>query len=105
MTPVDRRIIMPTVKPLSEFNRNQSAIISELADTQRPMYLTRNGSASIVVMDAEAFDRAMSFRSSVYANEMRVYGSLMKGYADFARGDVVEAGQAEDEIRRAKGWS
>lgn len=96
---------MPAVKPLSEFNRNQSSVIDELAETQQPIYLTRNGSASIVVMDAEAFDRAMSFRSSVYANEMRVYGSLMKGYADYRQGDVVEASRAEAEIKRAKGWA
>lgn len=96
---------MPTVKPLSDFNRNQSAIIDELEQTQKPIYLTRNGTASIVVMDAEAFDRAMSFRASAYANEMRVYDSLMKGYDDVQQGRVVDADQAEEEIRRAKGWS
>lgn len=96
---------MPIVKPLSDFNRNQSSIIDELEQTQRPIYLTRNGTASIVVMDAGAFDRAMSFRASAYANEMRVYDSLMKGYDDVQQGHVVDADQAEEEIRRAKGWS
>ncbi|MEF2656015.1 MAG: type II toxin-antitoxin system Phd/YefM family antitoxin [Eggerthellaceae bacterium] len=95
---------MPTVKPLSEFNRNQSAVISELKETQQPMYLTRNGSASIVVMDAEAFDRAMSFRASMQENEMRIYNSLMKGYADYLEGDVVEASEAEKAIMEEKGW-
>lgn len=96
---------MPIVKPLSDFNRNQSSIIDELEQTQRPIYLTRNGTASIVVMDAEAFDRAMSFRASAYANEMRVYDSLMKGYDDVQQGRIIDADQAEEEIRRAKGWS
>lgn len=96
---------MPTVKSLSEFNRNQSTIIGELEQTQKPLYLTRNGTASIVVMDAEAFDRAMSFRESVYANEMRVYGSLMKGYDDYRQGRITDAQTAEDDIKRLKGWA
>lgn len=96
---------MPAVTSLSDFNRNQSSIIAKLGETQRPLYLTRNGSASIVVMDAEAFDRAMSFRSSVYANEMRVYEGLMRGYADYLDGNTVDAAEAEDEIMRARGWA
>ncbi|WP_442904881.1 type II toxin-antitoxin system Phd/YefM family antitoxin [Gordonibacter sp.] len=43
---------MPAVKSISEFTRNQSALIRELKNTQEPLYVTRNGSSSIVVMDA-----------------------------------------------------
>lgn len=96
---------MPKVKPLSDFNRNQSSMIEELKESQQPIYLTRNGSAAIVVMDAEAFDREISFRSSMYANEMRVYGSLMKGYADYQAGNVVSASDAEAAILAAKNWN
>lgn len=95
---------MPIVKPLSEFNRNQSAVIEELHSSGRPIYLTRNGSASIVVMDAEAFDREMSFKAAAFANEMRVYDALMRGYADVLDGNVVDADHAEEEILASKGW-
>jgi len=95
---------MPAVKSLSDFNRNQSSIIRELGESQEPLYLTRNGSSSIVVMDAAAFDRVMSFRASVHANEMRVYDSLMRGYADYLDGKIMPACQAEDSILREKGW-
>lgn len=96
---------MPKIKPLSDFNRNQSSMIEELQESKQPIYLTRNGSAAIVVMDADAFDREMSFRSSVYANEMRVYEGLMKGYADYQAGEVTDSSEAETVIRVAKGWS
>ena len=56
-------------------------------------------------MDADAFDHAMSFKRSAYANEMRVYDSLMEGYADVLKGDVLEAAEAEASIRVAKGWA
>lgn len=95
---------MPMVKSLSDFNRNQTSFIADLEKTQQPIYLTRNGSASIVVMDASAFDRAMSFRSNVYENEMRVYEGLMKGYADYLEGNTVAAADAEAEIMHEKGW-
>lgn len=96
---------MPKVKPLSEFNRNQSAVIEELHASQEPVYLTRNGSATLVVMDAEAFDREMSFRESVFANEMRVYNSLMSGYADYMQGEVSDTEEAEAALMAAKGWA
>lgn len=95
---------MPTVKPLSEFNRNQSALLEELHATGQPIYLTRNGSAEVVVMDADAFDREVSYRASAYANEMRVYNSLMRGYADVIDGKLVPAEEAEARILAAKGW-
>lgn len=96
---------MPVVKSLSDFNRNQTSVIEELKETQQPVYLTRNGTASIVVMDAQAFDREMSFRASIYANEMRVYGSLLKGYSDYENGDIVSAEEAESRIAAEKGWN
>lgn len=95
---------MPIVKPLSEFNRNQSAMLEELHESGQPIYLTRNGSAEVVVMDAASFDREISYRANARANEMRVYNSLMKGYADVIDGNVVDADEVERQIRAAKGW-
>lgn len=40
---------MPQIKPLSEFNRNQNALIEDLSHSGEPLYLTRNGSACVVV--------------------------------------------------------
>ena len=54
---------MPQIKPLSEFNRNQNALIEDLSHSGEPLYLTRNGSACVVVMDSAAFDAAMAFRN------------------------------------------
>lgn len=95
---------MPAVKPLAEFNRNQSAVIDELQESGQPIYLTRNGSASIVVMDAEAFDREMSYRTNAFANEIRVYNSLMKGYLDVVDENLLPADKAECLIMKNKGW-
>lgn len=96
---------MPRVKSLSDFNRNQSAIINELKETQEPLYLTKNGRSSLVVMDAEAFDRAISFKKDIYAREMRVYDGLLKGYEEYQQGKTLSAEDADASIRKAKGWT
>ena len=96
---------MPAIRSLSDFNRNQNAVIEELAATGEPIYLTRNGAASVVVMDAQAFDRAMSFRDSVYARELRTYEGLMQSYQDVLDGKTIPASEAFASIRAQKGWS
>ena len=95
---------MPAIKALSDFNRHQNAFIDELASTREPLYLTRNGAACVVVMDAAAFDEAMSFRDELREQEMRTYRGLLRGYQDVIEGRTVPANEADAAIRRAKGW-
>ncbi|NHM14967.1 type II toxin-antitoxin system Phd/YefM family antitoxin [Xiamenia xianingshaonis] len=95
---------MPAIKPLTEFNRNQNALIAEIARSQEPLYLTRNGSACVVVMDAHAFDEAMRFRNDLLEQEMRTYQSILQGAEQIANGESLDAGEADAMIRAAKGW-
>ncbi len=95
---------MPAIKPLSEFNRNQAAIIDTLAHTKEPMYLTRNGTACVVVMDAAAFDETMAFRNELREQEMRTYRGIMQGIEEFSNGDFIDADEADRQIRSEKGW-
>lgn len=95
---------MPAVASLSEFNRNQSAVIDALHQTQQPMYLTRNGRASVVVMDAEAFDRVMSRKDEAHRLEKEVYEGLLRGYRDAQEDKISNAKDALKQIRASKGW-
>lgn len=95
---------MPQIKPLSEFNRNQNALIEDLHQSGEPLYLTRNGSACVVVMDSAAFDDAMAFRNEIYEQEMRTYRGLMKGYEEMQEGKLCDAGDVLDELRTLRGW-
>ena len=94
---------MPAVASLSEFNRNQTALIDTLEKTQEPIYLTRNGKASVVV-DAAAFDRMVSAKERAQKREMDVYQGLMRGYADVLDGKTSDAKGALGAIREKKGW-
>lgn len=48
--------VMPVVKPISDLRRNFGSIADSCHKIKEPVYLTKNGSASPVVMDAEAYD-------------------------------------------------
>ena len=46
----------PVVKPISDLQRNFGSIADSRHKTKEPVYLTKNGSASLVVMNTEAYD-------------------------------------------------
>lgn len=95
---------MPKIKSLSEFNRNQNAFIEGLEQSGEPLYLTRNGSACLVVMDSAAFDAAMAFRNEVLEQEMRTYRDIMRGYEQYLSGETTKADDAFARVREARGW-
>lgn len=95
---------MPQIKPLSEFNRNQNALIEDLSRSGEPLYLTRNGSACVVVMDSAAFDAAMAFRNEIYEQEMRTYRGIMRGYEQILNDKTIPADEAIAQIRTFHGW-
>ena len=86
---------MPQIKPLSEFNRNQNALIEDLSHSGEPLYLTRNGSACVVVMDSAAFDAAMA---------LRTYRGMLKGIQEMQEGKLHDAQDVMDELRALRGW-
>lgn len=95
---------MPQIKSLSDFNRNQNAMIEELEKTGEPLYLTRNGSACLVVMDSAAFDKAMSFRDELHEQELRTYRGIMRGYEQCLNGETTSADYVFSRIRANHGW-
>lgn len=96
---------MPKIRALSEFTRNQNALIEELQESREPIYLTHNGASCLVVMDAEAFDSCMAFRNSVYAREMSLTSRLVNSFQEVLDRKIVPAEEAERQIRVAKGWA
>lgn len=96
---------MASVASLTDFNRNQNAVLADLRDTQKPMYLTKNGKACAVIMDAEAFDRMMAEREETRSREERVYQGILRGIEEFQLGETTPAAKGFAAIRDRKGWN
>lgn len=93
---------MPRMKPISDIQRNMSAVVQECQATKAPLYLTKNGKATLVVMDAEAFDREMAIHQEVYDREMRVRNAILRGCEDAADGRVRTLSQARSDAKRMR---
>ena len=88
---------MPVVKPISDLQRNMADITSECQESGQPVYLTKNGSAALVVMDAAAFDAEMSLHHAVRDRETRVYNAIMRGLDDERAGRVRTLAEARED--------
>ena len=44
------------IQSLSDFKRNTSKLVKQVRETKRPVVLTVNGAAAVVVQDAESYD-------------------------------------------------
>jgi prevent-host-death family protein len=95
---------MAKTAPLSEFNRNQTKLIQELQESGEPLYLTRNGRTTLVVMDADAYDREREMREGLRRREEATLHALMRGYQDVIDGNASSLSDADARIRKAKGW-
>lgn len=89
---------MPIIRSSSELQRN-FGVINDLAHkTREPIYITRNGESSLVVMDADAFDEAFDLKRRIYDHEIRVYEAVAQSECDFAEG----RGMSLEEVRLAR---
>lgn len=93
---------MPVVLPISDLQRNFKEIVEKCERSSEPIYLTRNGSASVVVMDAAAFDREMAIHERVRDREIRVQKSIMRGYEDYLAGHYLPLDQALEAVDKAR---
>ena len=93
---------MPAVLPISDLQRNTSAIASRCHETGEPIYLTKNGKASLVVMDAAEFDARFAALGKLQEHEERVRRAISRGYDDMLNGRVRSLAQAKQDIERIR---
>ncbi len=96
---------MPAVKPISDLQRNLGAIVDTCHQSGEPVYLTKNGSASLVVIDAAVYDEQARVLNAVREREERVQRAIARGYDDLLNGRVRPWSQAKvdaDRIREAR---
>lgn len=90
--------ISKDIHSLSDFKRNTVKFMEQLQDTGRPVVLTVNGSARLVVQDAEAYQRLL-----VLADRAAAIEEIRAGLEAFKRGEGVSALAGLNKIRKKHG--
>jgi len=87
------------VRPITQLKNRTADLVREVTEKGRPITITQNGEAKVVVMDVESYDR---WRSSMALLKM-----LALGEADVERGRTAKQKEAfrraRKEIERSAG--
>ena len=88
------------IHPLTDFKRNTSNFMSRMKKTRRPVVLTVNGKAELVVQDAESYQQILDRLGRLEAVE-----AIRLGIAAAEKGRVKPARQALAELQEKLGIS
>lgn len=86
--------ISEDIHSLSDFKRNTSDFIRQLKETTRPIVLTVNGRAELVVQDASAYQKLLELIDRLEAIE-----GISKGLLEMRRGEGRSFEEAINELR------
>jgi prevent-host-death family protein len=82
------------IRPLSDFKRNTSEVLDHLRQSRRPVVLTINGRAELVVQDAESYQQMVSLVERMETNE-----AIRKGLAAIEAGNSKPAREVISAIK------
>ena len=86
------------IHPLTEFERNASDFIRQIKKTRRPVVLTVNGKAELVVQDAESYQEILGRLERFEAAE-----AIRLGVAAAEEGRVQPARHALAQLQKKLG--
>lgn len=90
--------ISQDIHSLSEFKRNTSGFLDQMRGSGRPVVLTINGKAELVVQDAASYQKLLD-----RVDELEALEGIQRGVADVAAGRVTPLRQFEKEFREKRG--
>ena len=90
--------ISKDIHPLTDFKRNTTKFMSRMKKSKRPVVLTINGKAELVVQDAESYQLILD-----RLNRLEAVGAIRVGIAAADEGRVKPAREALAELQRKLG--
>ena len=90
--------ITKDIQSMTTFRRNPGQFMKRLKKTRRPLVLTVNGRAEIVVQDAAAYQRLLDTAAQADARE-----GIRQGLEDAEKDRTRPAREVFDEIRAGYG--
>jgi prevent-host-death family protein len=93
-------ISLKDIQSLTDFKRNTAEYVKKIKKSKKPLVLTVNGKAEIVIQDAEAYQAMLERIERAEAVE-----AIRKGIESFERGEGQPARKALEELRQKHGIS
>lgn len=90
--------ISKDIRSLSDFKRNTSEFLDQMRGSGRPVVLTVNGKAELVVQDALSYQKLLD-----RVDELEALEGIQRGLADVEAGRVTPLRQFEKEFREKRG--
>jgi PHD/YefM family antitoxin component YafN of YafNO toxin-antitoxin module len=87
--------IAQDIQPLTYFRRQSADAVKRLKATRRPMVLTINGKAELVVQDAVSYQRLLDIAAQADARE-----GIRQGLEDISQGRTRPSREVFDDLRR-----
>ena len=92
--------IAQDIHSLSNFKRSTSEFLGRMRETGRPVVLTVNGKAELVVQDAVSYQALLD-----HVDELEALEGIKRGLADVKAGRVTPLDAFEKQFRRKHGLS
>lgn len=73
---------MPSIRPISDLRNNANEISDYCRQTREPVYITRNGTGDMVVINIDEYERQLSV--------IDLYGKLATAEREISEGAVGE---------------
>lgn len=86
------------IHPLTEFKRNTTGLVKKMKRTKRPVVLTVNGKAELVVQDASSYQNMLERLDRLEAVE-----AIREGLKDVEEGRIHNAREALEALRNKLG--
>lgn len=77
---------MPMVVPVSEMQRRGAELVNRAMETKEPIYLTRRGYKSVVIVDADEYDRLADAERVRVQRALHTKDMVERGHRDFEEG-------------------
>ncbi|MBE9082839.1 type II toxin-antitoxin system Phd/YefM family antitoxin [Tolypothrix sp. LEGE 11397] len=88
-------IDLTNIHSLSEFQRNTKHYVSQIQESKKPLVLTVNGEAQLVVQDAKAYQNLLD-----RLEYMETVAALKEGIHQIEAGQGVSAKEALQALRK-----
>lgn len=89
--------ISEDIQSLSTFKRNTSELVKQLKDTGRPIVLTVNGKAELVVQDATSYQRLLEL-----VDRLETIEAVQEGLTSIERGEGTPVDEVFARLRASR---